>query len=190
MSDTHRPSAGWRLGLHEVIFEADTPVGKAFDVALLAAIVASVVVVMLDSVVSINARYGELLYALEWLFTLLFTVEYVARILSVRRPARYVCSFFGVVDLLAIVSTYLTLLVAGSQSLIVIRALRLVRVFRVLKLGQYLTEARVLQSALVASRAKITVFLVSILSIAVIAGALLYLIEGSASGFDSIPRGV
>jgi voltage-gated potassium channel len=190
MSDTRPSLAGWRLRLHEVIFEADTPVGKAFDVVLLAAIVASVAVVMLDSVASINAAHGSLLYGLEWGFTLLFTVEYMTRILSVRRPVKYIFSFFGLIDLLAISPTYISLLVAGSQSLVVIRAIRLLRVFRVLKLGQYLSEARVLQGALVASRAKITVFLVSILSIAVIAGALLYLIEGAAGGFDSIPRGV
>ena len=191
MADTTSgPSARWRHRLHEVIFEADTTAGKTFDVTLLMAIVGSVVVVMLDSVASINGRYGDLLYALEWFFTLLFTVEYGARILSVRRPASYVFSFFGVVDLLAMLPTYLSVFFVGSQSLLVIRALRLLRLFRVLKLGHYLAEARVLRTALLASRAKITVFLVSILSIAIIAGALMYLIEGSAGGFDSIPRGV
>jgi voltage-gated potassium channel len=179
-----------RERLHEIVFEADTPAGKAFDVVLILSILISVVAVMLDSVEPIHARYGAWLLRLEWTLTILFTGEYLVRLASVRRPSGYAFSFFGVVDLLAILPTYLSLLVAGTQSLLVIRTLRLLRVFRVFKLGYYLSEARVLQAAMKASQAKIIVFLASVLSIAVVMGALLYLIEGEASGFTSIPRGM
>ena len=179
-----------RQRLHEVVFEADTPAGKTFDVVLILSILASIVVVMLDSVEATHARYGVWLTRLEWAFTLLFTLEYLVRLASVRRPTAYASSFFGVVDLLAIVPTYLSLVVAGSQSLLVIRALRLLRVFRVFKLRYYLSEARVLLTAMKASQAKITVFLASVVSIAMVMGTLLYLIEGEASGFTSIPRGM
>ena len=179
-----------RERLHEVVFEADTPAGKAFDIVLILSILVSVVVVMLDSVAVTHARYGLWLTRLEWTLTILFTIEYLVRLASVRRPAGYALSFFGVVDLLAIVPTYLSLLVAGTQSLLVIRALRLLRVFRVFKLGYYLSEAHVLLIAMKASQAKITVFLTSVLSIAMVMGTLLYLIEGEASGFTSIPRGM
>jgi voltage-gated potassium channel len=179
---------GWRERLHEIIFEAETPEGKAFDVALLVCIVASVVTVLLDSVASIRAQYGTLLRALEWTFTILFTVEYVLRLATVGRPLRYALSFFGLVDLLAIVPTYLSVFIAGAQSLIVIRALRLLRIFRVLKLAHFLGEARMLGAALQASLRKITVFLGTVLTIVLIVGALMYLIEGEPSGFDSIPQ--
>ncbi len=127
--------------LHEIVFEADTPAGKAFDVLLILSILGSVIVVMLDSVETIHARSGVWLTRLEWTFTILFTVEYVVRLASVRRPWGYALSFFGVIDLLAIIPTYLSLVVAGTQSLLVIRILRLLRVFRVFKLGYYLSEA-------------------------------------------------
>ena len=184
------PRSSWRYRLHEIVFEADTPAGKIFDVVLLAAIVASVVVVMLDSVAEISRVYGTQLVVLEWFFTLLFTVEYVARLASVGRPSHYALSFFGVVDLLAIIPTYLSLVLAGTQSLVVIRILRLLRIFRVFKLRHYLTEAEVLEAALKGSRAKITVFLSGIISIAVVIGAMMYLIEGRAGEFTSIQRGV
>ena len=180
----------FRGRLHEVVFEADTPAGKAFDIVLILSIIASVIVVMLDSVEPTHARYGVWLTRLEWTFTVLFTLEYLVRLASVRHPSRYALSFFGVVDLLAILPTYLSLIVPGSQSLLVIRTVRLLRVFRVFKLGYYLSEASALLTAMRASRGKITVFLASVLSIAAIMGTLLYLIEGEASGFTSIPRGV
>ena len=172
------------------MFEADTPAGKLFDVVLIASIILSVVTVMFDSVADIHAAHGPLLLGIEWAFTLLFTLEYVLRLSSVRQPVRYATSFFGVVDLLAILPTYLSLLVAGTQSLLVIRALRLLRVFRVFKLGYYLREADSLVRALKASRAKIVVFITAVLSTAVIVGTLLYLIEGEVNGFTSIPRAV
>ena len=182
--------SNWRARLHEVVFEADTPAGKTFDVALLVAIVVSVAVVMLDSVATIRNQFGPVLSLLEWLFTILFTLEYAARLLSVGRPLRYAVSFFGVVDLLSILPTFLSLLFTGAQSLLVIRVFRLLRIFRVLKLGHYLSEARALRQALRGSRTKITVFLVAVISLAVVAGTLMYLIEGPVAGFTSIPRGV
>ena len=180
--------APWRRRVHEIVFEADTAAGKLFDVFLITAIVISVTVVMLDSVTTIHDRYGQELLVLEWAFTILFTVEYVVRLISVQNARRYVTSFFGVVDLLAILPTYLSVLMPGSQSLLVIRTLRLFRVFRVFKLASYVKEGDFLMAALRASRAKITVFVSFILSIAVVVGSLLYLIEGEASGFTSIPR--
>ena len=180
--------APWRRRVHEIVFEADTAAGKLFDVFLITAIVISVTVVMLDSVTTIHDRYGQELLVLEWAFTILFTVEYVVRLISVQNARRYVTSFFGVVDLLAILPTYLSVLMPGSQSLLVIRTLRLFRVFRVFKLASYVKEGDFLMAALRASRVKITVFVSSILSIAVVVGSVLYLIEGEASGFTSIPR--
>ncbi len=175
--------------MHEVIFEADTAAGKAFDVALLVAIFLSILVVMLESVRSINEEHRVSLQAAEWAFTLLFTAEYVLRLLCVRQPWRYARSFFGIVDLLAILPTYLSLILPGSQSLLVIRGLRLLRIFRVFKLARFLSEASELRAAVWASRAKITVFLVTVLILVVILGSAMYLIEsGAGSGFTSIPQ--
>jgi len=182
--------AGWRLRLHEVIFEADTPAGKTFDVLLIGSILLSVAVVMLDSVAVFQRSYGAAFYLLEWLFTILFTVEYVLRLLSVGRPLAYARSFFGVVDLMAILPTYASLLIPGSQYLIVIRILRILRVFRILKLVQYSGEARLIMRALRESRRKIFVFLYAVMTIVVIMGSLMYLIEGRENGFTSIPRSI
>jgi voltage-gated potassium channel len=181
-------SGGWRHRLHEVIFEADTPSGRAFDIALLLAIVASVLAVLLESVPPIRQAWGKELRAVEWGFTALFTVEYVLRLASVRRPLRYATSFFGLIDLLAILPSYLSLALAGAESLLVIRALRLLRVFRVLKLAHFLGAAEHLQLALRASLRKVLVFLLAVLVIVLIAGSAMYLIEGEASGFTSIPQ--
>jgi len=182
----------WQNRLHEIIFEADTPAGKAFDVALLVAILLSVLAVCLESVEKIELQYGQTLRIVEWVFTIAFTVEYVLRLICVGRPRRYAVSFFGIVDLLAILPTYLSLVVAGSQSpLLVIRAIRLFRVFRVFKLAQFLGEARVLSSALRASRRKIIVFLGSVLTLVLILGTMMYLIEGERNDrFTSIPESV
>jgi voltage-gated potassium channel len=186
------PGHTWRTWLYEVIFEADTATGKAFDVVLLWSILLSVAAVLLESVEAIRTGYGPLLYAVEWGFTIVFTIEYTVRILCVRKPLLYVRSFYGIVDLLSILPTYLSLFVGGSHALIVIRALRLLRVFRVFKLARYVGEASVLMEALRASRAKITVFLLTVLSIVLIVGSLMYLIEGShpGSGFTSIPTSI
>lgn len=188
--DVQRPSAAWRRKLHEIIFEADTPMGRAFDIALLWAITLSVLVVALESVARLRAQYGPVLLALEWGFTILFTVEYVCRLISVRRPFRYAASFFGVVDLLAILPTYLSLFVPGSQYLLVIRVLRLLRIFRLLKLVEYLHQADVLVTALRASRFKISVFLLTVLTLNVIIGAVMYVVEGEEHGFTDIPTSI
>jgi voltage-gated potassium channel len=181
---------GFRHRLHEIIFEADTPAGKLFDVILLWAIILSVATVLLESVPPLRERYGEALRAIEWFFTALFTVEYVLRLVSVLKPLRYARSFFGLVDLLALLPTYLSLLLPGAQSLLVVRVLRLLRVFRVLKLASFLGQAEILLTALRNSREKITVFLCGVLSTVVIMGAVMYLVEGEQNGFDSIPRGM
>jgi len=183
-------SQSWRERLHAVIFEADTPAGKAFDLVLMVAIVLSVVAVVLESVTEIRERYLVWLRVAEWTFTLLFTVEYVVRLAAVRKPLGYARSFFGVVDLLSIIPTYLSLFVAGAQSLIVIRSLRLLRVFRVLKVARYLGELDSLVAAVKATRAKITVFLLTVLTLVLIMGTAMYVVEGETNGFDSIPRGV
>ncbi|MDJ0869311.1 MAG: ion transporter [Myxococcota bacterium] len=180
--------ASWRVAIHDVIFGVESPAGRAFDVLLLWSILASVAAVMLESVESVRAQWGVALYVLEWFFTVVFTVEYGLRLVAVARPLRYARSFFGLVDLLAVLPTYLSLLFPGAQSLLVIRALRLLRIFRVLKLARYLGESNVLVSALQASRPKITVFLGGILSVALILGTLVYLVEGGEHGFTSIPR--
>jgi voltage-gated potassium channel len=180
----------WRAILHEIIFEADTPAGKLFDIALLWCITLSVLTAMLESVASINQHYSTGLRTAEWIFTILFTIEYVLRIISVQKPWRYISSFFGIIDLLAVVPTYLSLFIAGSQGLIAIRAVRLLRVFRVFKFARYSVAARNLIVALRASKPKIIVFFGAVLSLVISFGALMYLIEGQANGFTSIPRSV
>jgi voltage-gated potassium channel len=180
-------TAELRERIHEIIFEAETPAGRAFDVGLLIAILISIAVVMLDSVGSVHARFGSWLVAAEWTLTVLFSIEYVLRLVSVHRPLAYAFSFFGAVDLLSIAPTYLSLLFSGAQSLIVIRSLRLLRAFRVLKLAHLLGEANILWTALQASRPKIAVFLVSVGCAVTIVGAFMYLVEGPEHGFTSIP---
>ncbi|MCA9734140.1 MAG: ion transporter [Deferribacteres bacterium] len=179
----------WRAHLHEIIFEADTPAGRLFDVVLIIFILLSIVVVSLDSVRSLR-MYAPWFRFFEWFFTLVFTVEYILRILTTGKPLAYVRSFFGVIDLLAILPTYISLLFPGTHYLLVIRSLRVLRVFRVLKLVQYLKEATMLLQALRASRRKITVFLFGVLSLVLILGSMMYIIEGEKSGFTSIPRSV
>ncbi|MET0101870.1 MAG: ion transporter [Sedimenticola sp.] len=179
-----------RRRAHEVIFEADTPSGKLFDALLLVTILIAIAAVMLESVEAYRIEYGTLLTTVEWVVTLLFTVEYALRLWSVRRPLHYAKSFFGIVDLLSIVPTYLSLVFAGSQSLMVIRSIRLLRVFRVFKLARYLGEVISLMHALRATRHKITVFLSMVLALALILGTLMYVVEGEAGGFTSIPAGV
>jgi voltage-gated potassium channel len=188
--NSHDSQAAWRTRLQEIIFEAETPIGKAFDIVLLGSIVLSVLVVMLESVSSIRAQYGTALLILEWGFTLLFTAEYILRLLSVRRPRAYATSFFGLVDLLSILPTYISLLLPGTRYLLVIRILRLLRVFRVLKLAEYLNEAGVLGHALWVSRRKISVFLLTVVTLVVIIGTLMYVIEGEPNGFTDIPTSI
>ena len=177
----------WRAKLHEVIFEADTPAGRLFDIALMLLILASVAAVMIETLPTLTPEARRLLHYAEWAFTILFTIEYVLRLCAVRSPVRYATSFFGLVDLLAVLPTYLSLFFPGSQALLTIRALRLLRMFRVLKLSRYLGEADVLSSALRNSRRKIAVFLFTVLIIVMIMGSLMYFVEGPANGFTSIP---
>jgi voltage-gated potassium channel len=184
------PDAAWRKKLHEIIFEAETPAGRAFDITLIWLILLSLLVVILESVKSIREDYGALLLTLEWIFTILFSIEYVLRIVSVRRPLRYIFSFYGLIDMLAILPTYISLLIPGTQYLLTIRVLRLLRIFRILKLTAYLTEARVITSALRASRRKISVFLTGVLSLVTVIGTLIYVIEGEENGFTDIPTGI
>ncbi|MEN8260527.1 MAG: ion transporter [Pseudomonadota bacterium] len=176
--------------LYDVIFEADTPAGKLFDVLLFVAILVSVALTMMTSVHSINEEHGHLLFILNTAFTVLFTIEYVLRIYCARKRLRYVRSFFGVVDLLAILPFYIGLFVPGTRFLDVIKILRMLRIFRVLKMAQYVGEADLLKNALVASRRKIGIFFVAVMTIVVILGSLMYIIEGEPNGFSSIPRSV
>lgn len=180
--------------MHDIIYEADTPAGKLFDVVLLWAILLSVLAVMLESVNWIEEDYGDLLFVLEWVFTIFFTIEYILRIISVKQPLKYMLSFYGIVDLLSLLPTYIGLFInpnVNASALRTIRAIRLLRVFRIFKLGRYLGEARVLTEALRASRPKITVFLFAVLALVVIMGTIMYLIEGEkGTGFTSIPRSI
>jgi voltage-gated potassium channel len=185
-----RRRAPWRRDLYTIIFEADTRLGRIFDVALLWGIGLSVLAVMLESVGAIHVSFGGLLRGFEWAFTILFTIEYALRLIAAPRAPRYASSFFGIVDLLAIVPTYLSLFIAGTQSLLVIRALRLLRVFRVLKLVRYVGEAGMLAAAIRSSGRKILVFLGTVLTIQLIVGSLMFLIEGAESGFTSIPQSI
>lgn len=185
-----KPFGSLRKTTYEIIFRADSTAGKAFDVILLVVIVCSVFVVMLESVTTFGLRFHQVLYTLEWVFTILFTIEYILRLYSSPRPGKYARSFFGIIDLMAVVPTYLSLIFSGTQMLLVIRIFRLIRIFRIFKLTRYLGEARALRTALAHSRYKISVFLTVILSTVVIVGALMHLIEGPASGFTSIPRSI
>ena len=187
---SERPWSGWRSALHEIIFEADTPAGKAFDVALIWSVILSVTTVVLESVSSIRASYGDVLHALEWVFTIMFTIEYVLRLVCVQRPLAYATSFFGLVDLLAIIPTYVSVFVPGSQYLLSIRILRLLRIFRVFKLTEYLSEASIIRSALLASRRKISVFLFAVMTVVVIVGSAMYVVEGEEHGFSDIPTSI
>jgi voltage-gated potassium channel len=176
--------------LYIIIFESDTPGGKLFDVLLIVSIILSVIAVMLDTVQHVNAMHGKLLYGIEWFFTLLFTVEYILRLYCIGKPARYAKGFFGIVDLLAILPTYISVMVPGSQYLLAIRILRILRLFRILKLVRYMKESQFLMQALWATRRKITVFLFTVMTLVIIFGSLMYLIEGAENGFTSIPRSV
>ena len=176
--------------LYEIIFEADTPEGRAFNIILLACIFTSVGIIFMESVEPIKGEYGRLLRGLEWFFTIVFTLEYAARIWTVKRKRRYTFSFFGSIDLLSILPTYLALVFSGAQSLMVILSLRLLRVFRIFKLTRYVGEGQYLARALRSSQHKITVFLVTVLTSVIIVGTLMYLIEGPEHGFSNIPTSI
>ena len=179
-----------RERLHDTIFQHDDPAERAFDIVLMVAIVLSVLVVMLDSVASISAAYGRYLYAAEWFFTGLFTLEYLLRLWTARDRLGYARSFYGVVDLLSVLPTWLSILFPAGRFLVVLRVLRVLRVFRILKLAEYVEQGAVLSAALRASRYKITVFVSTVITVTVVVGSLMYLIEGSSAGFTSIPQSV
>ncbi|HJV52374.1 MAG TPA: ion transporter [Noviherbaspirillum sp.] len=183
-----KPEGGWRLRLYTIIFEADTPAGKRFDLLLIAAILFSILVVMLDSVHSVSQRYGTALDALEWVITLLFTFEYLTRMACVKRPLRYATSFYGIIDLLSVLPTYLAFFVPEVHLLLDIRILRLIRIFRILKLTMYVQEYQMLTDAVIASRRKILVFLSIVMMVILVMGTVMYVVEGPAHGFSSIPK--
>ena len=180
----------WKSKLHEVIFESNTFAGKVFDIVLLTSIIASILVVSLDSIKIYHIRYGKIFYILEWVFTILFTIEYILRLVSVKRPLLYVFSILGLIDLLAIIPMYLSIFMAGAQSLLVLRALRLLRIFRIFKLTHFLSEMSFLSAALKASAKKISIFMLVVLALVVILGSVMYLVEGRANGFNSIPDSI
>jgi voltage-gated potassium channel len=180
----------WRFKLHEVIYESNTPAGKAFDVGLLFAIFTSIIVVMLDSVASIHQQYGHALYYVEWGYSILFTIEYFLRLISIKQPIKYVLSPLGIVDLIALIPSYLSIFFVGAQSLLVFRALRLLRVFRIFKLSRFLTEINFLTVALKGSLRKISIFLLTVLTLAIILGSIMYLVERRENGFSNIPESI
>jgi voltage-gated potassium channel len=183
-------SADWRYRLHEIIYESNTRAGKAFDVGLLIAIFTSILVVMLDSVESLHKPYATLFNRLEWFYTFLFTIEYTLRLISIRKPWRYVFSILGLIDLLALIPSYLSIVIPGAQSLLVFRALRLLRLFRIFKLAEFLTEIHFLTTALRNSLRKISIFLLTVLTLVVILGSIMYLVEKRENGFSNIPESI
>jgi voltage-gated potassium channel len=186
-----KPAGGLRARLYAIIFESDTRAGRLFDLTLIIVILLSVAAVVLDSVEAISANHGDMLNAFEWLFTLLFTVEYLARLYCVRKPLRYATSFFGIIDLLSILPTYLSiLLIPGAHVLADVRILRLLRIFRILKLTSYVAEYGMLNRALLASRRKIMIFLSVVMMVVLLLGTVMYVIEGPGNGFTSIPTAV
>ncbi len=188
---SEHPPQSLRLKVHDIIFGHRTRPGKTFDVILLILILGSVATISLESVASIRANYANALRTAEWLFTIIFTIEYLVRLWASTAPLRYARSFYGIIDLVSILPAYLTLLIPyGPQYLAAVRVLRFVRMFRVLKMARHVTEANIIVRAIVASRAKITVFLIALMSAVFVLGTLMYLIEGEESGFTSIPKSV
>lgn len=180
----------WKTKLHQIIYEADTQKGKLFDLILLAVILASIVLVMLESVESFDTKYHDFLNISEWVITILFSLEYIARIITVKKPLNYIFSFYGIIDLLSTIPKYISLLFGGIHALAALRALRLLRVFRILKLARYLGASNTLVKALKASRVKISVFLFAVIIISIILGTIMYLVEGEENGFTNIPKSV
>jgi len=180
----------YRKKLHEIIFEAETPAGKAFDIVLIILILITVLAVILESVSAIHSRFGTWLILIEWIITILFTIEYIVRIWTSPKPFRYISSFYGIIDFLAIIPTYLGVIFTGAMGFAVIRGLRLLRIFRILKITRYSNEGRIIIEALKASRVKILVFLFAVITIILIIGTMMYLIEGEYSGFTSIPASI
>ena len=180
----------WKQRLHEIIYEADTKEGKLFDVILLIAIIASILFVMLESIESFDNKYHYQLNIAEWVITILFSIEYILRVISIKKPLKYIFSFYGIIDLLSTIPKYLSFILVGSHSLVALRALRLLRVFRILKLTRYIGASNKLLVALRASRAKIAVFLVFVIIVCVILGTIMYMVEGAENGFTNIPKSI
>jgi len=180
----------WKNRIHEIIFGTDTPEGRLFDLILLVSITLSVLIVFLDSVGKFHQQYGQVFFILEWVFTILFSLEYILRIVSIRKPISYIFSFYGIIDLLAVIPTYLSLFVTGGQYLIVIRIFRLLRIFRILKLNRYMGASRFLWSSIINSRYKIGVFLWFVMTIIIIMGAVMYIVEGPQNGYRNIPESI
>jgi len=185
-----KTTSNWKSKLHEIIYEADTPKGKWFDIILFFLIIVSLILVMLESVKEIDVKYHTTLVTLEWIITISFTIEYIARIISIKKPFKYIFSFYGIIDFLSTIPLYISYIFAGSQIFIAVRTLRLLRVFRILKLVKFIGEASELNRALKASKAKIAVFIYVVLILSVIMGTLMYYIESDESGFTSIPRSI
>lgn len=173
--------------LHQIIYEADTPAGKWFDILLILTIIVSIILVMLESVESFDAKYHNFLNISEWVITILFTIEYFLRVFTIKKPTSYIFSFYGIIDLLATIPKYISLVFVGTHALIALRALRLLRVFRILKLARYLGASKTLSTALKASKVKISVFLLAVIVLTIILGTVMYLVEGPKNGFTSIP---
>jgi voltage-gated potassium channel len=188
--DESSTKLNWKEKLHEIIYEADTKQGKLFDVILLISIIASIILVMLESVKSFDERYHTFLNISEWIITILFSIEYTLRIISIKKPLKYVFSFYGIIDLLSTIPKYLSFILVGSHSLVALRALRLLRVFRILKLARYVGASNKLLIALRSSRAKIAVFLLFVVIICVILGTIMYMVEGEENGFTNIPKSI
>lgn len=181
----------WRRKIHDIIFEADTPAGKWFDIILLILIVVSILVVMMETVDGVDAKYHKEIVTIEWALTIFFTIEYILRILAVKKPMKYVTSFYGIVDLLAVIPTYLSVIIVGSQGFIVIRALRLLRVFRILKLVRFSNASNTIRNAMIASRYKIIVFMIFVVTLITLIGSIMYIIESPTNeGFNSIPKSI
>lgn len=190
MKNDKEHSNSFKHRLHEIIYEADTKAGKLFDILLLITILASIVFVMLESVQSINDEYGDFLNKAEWVITILFSIEYILRIISIKKPWKYIFSFYGIIDFISTIPKYLSFILVGSQNLAAIRALRLLRVFRILKVTRYISESNRLLIALRSSRPKIAVFLFFVLILSIILGTIMYMIEGPENGFISIPKSI
>lgn len=188
MSSTSKNN--WRSKLHSIVYEADTPKGKVFDVTIFILIIVSIILVMLESVQHLDDKYHDFFNIAEWVITILFSIEYIVRIVAVKKPSQYIFSFYGMVDLLSTIPKYISLLFAGAHTLVALRALRLLRIFRVLKLARYLGESNRLALAIKASRRKISVFIFTVILLSIILGTIMYLVEGSDSGFTSIPRSI
>ncbi len=187
---TDSNNKNWQEKIHQIIYEADTKSGKLFDIILLWAILASIVLVMLESIADLDAKYHSFFNISEWVITIFFSIEYILRIISVKQPKNYIFSFYGIIDLLSTIPKYLSLVFGGAHAWVALRALRLLRVFRILKLVRFIGATNNLSRALKASKYKIFVFISAVLVICIIIGTVMYLIEGNESGFTSIPKGI